>query len=112
MNRTGKAAADIFGSGKATPKKTAGKAPADTKRRPGRPAVHEDKWTKVTTVLFNRQIVYLDRLGAEIRAQTGAAVSRTVLIRALVDALEASGLDVTQTETEGELRELLTAKLK
>ena len=107
-SRTGKGAGDIFGA-KST---TAPKPKKDEKRRPGRPPIHEDAYTKVTTVLFNRQIVYLDRLGADIRVQTGAAMSRTVIIRALVDALEASGLDVTQTATEAELRELLTAKLK
>ena len=37
-------------------------------RRPGRPPVHEEAWTKVTVVLFNRQIVFLDRLAANIRA--------------------------------------------
>ena len=66
----------------------------------------------MTTVLFNRQIAYLDHLGADIRTQTGAAISRTEIIRALVDAMEGSGVDVTQTATETELRELLTAKLK
>ena len=109
-SRTGKKAADIFGAkaspkGKATTKET-------TKRRPGRPPTHEDAWTKVTTVLFNRQIAYLDRLGVDIRLNTGKPVNRTEIIRALVDALEGSGLDVTQTANEGELRELLTAKLK
>ena len=36
--------------------------PAVGKRRPGRPPVHDEAWTKVTVVLFNRQIVFLDRL--------------------------------------------------
>ena len=108
-SRTGKGTEDIFGAKSTAAAKAKGAA---GKRRPGRPPTHEDAYTKVTTVLFNRQIVYLDRLGADIRVQTGAAMSRTVIIRALVDALEASGLDVTHTATETELRELLTAKLK
>ena len=28
-------------------------------RKPGRPPVHDEAWTKVTVVLFNRQIVFL-----------------------------------------------------
>ena len=115
MNRTGKSGADIFGntSTKTTPKaKAATKVKTDGKRRPGRPPVHEDKWTKVTAVLFNRQIAYLDRLGADIRVHTGAAVSRTQLIRALIDALETSGLDVKGIQSEAELRNLVTEKLK
>ena len=83
-----------------------------SRRLPGRPPIHEDAWTKVTAVLFNRQIAHLDRLSADIRVHTGAAMSRSDIIRALIDALEASGLDVTQTATQDELRELLTAKLK
>ena len=57
------------------------------KRKPGRPPVHDEAWTKVTVVLFNRQIVFLDRLAANIRAQSGAAISRAQLIRALLDAV-------------------------
>lgn len=117
--RTGKKAADIFGGGKskaakakAAAKTPATKAPANGKRRPGRPATHEESWTKVTTVLFNRQIAYLDRLGADIRVHSGAAVSRTQLIRALIDALETSGMDVKGVRSEAELRDLVTAKLK
>ena len=116
-NRTGKSAEDIFGSSSTETKaaqeaKAASKTTADGKRRPGRPPIHKDAWTKVTAVLFNRQIAYLDRLSVDIRVQTGAAMSRTEIIRALVDALEGSDVDVTQTATEGELRELLTAKLR
>ena len=62
--------------------------PASGKRKPGRPPVHDEAWTKVTVVLFNRQIVFLDRLAANIRAQSGAAISRAQLIRSVVDALE------------------------
>ena len=116
--RTGKSAEDIFGKRPASKtkvapeKKAVPKAKVDSKRRPGRPPIHEDAWTKVTAVLFNRQIAHLDRLSADIRVHTGAAMSRSDIIRALIDALEASGLDVTQTATQDELRELLTAKLK
>ena len=56
-----------------------GRAPS-TKRRPGRPPIHDEAWTKVTVVLFNRQIVFLDRVAANIRAKSGAAISRAQLI--------------------------------
>jgi hypothetical protein len=72
--KTGKSATEIF-------------APSSrpTGKGPGRPPSHDEAWTKVTVVLFNRQIVFLDRLSANIRAKTGAAVSRAQLIRALID---------------------------
>lgn len=76
----------------------------------GRPATHE-KWTKVTVVLFDRQIVFLDRLANDIRAKSGAAIRRAEILRALVDALEAAEVDLTTAKSEDALKELLSARL-
>ena len=73
-------------------------------RRPGRPPVHDEAWTKVTVVLFNRQIVFLDRLAANIRAQSGAAISRAQLIRALLDAVADADVDLTTATSEADLK--------
>jgi len=54
--KTSKTRQDIF-----TPTRPGGRPLQG--RRPGRPPVHDEAWTKVTVVLFNRQIVFLDRLG-------------------------------------------------
>lgn len=62
-------------------------------------------------VLFDRQIVYLDRLAADIRAASGVAISRAHIIRALVDALGESDLDLTGTRSEADLRATLIARL-
>jgi hypothetical protein len=99
--QTSKAPADIF----APTTRNAGK------RGPGRPPVHDEAWTKVTVVLFNRQIVFLDRLAAAIRAQTGAAISRAQLIRALVDAAADADIDLTASRSEAELKETILARL-
>lgn len=80
------------------------------KRRGRRPS-HTEQWTKVTVVLFDRQIVFLDRLCADIRATSGVAVSRAHVIRALIDALTESDLDLTGTRSEAELRAIITARL-
>jgi hypothetical protein len=80
-------------------------------RRPGRPPVHEEAWTKVTVVLFNRQIVFLDRLAANIRAQSGAAISRAQLIRGLVDAVADADIDLTAATSEADLKTTLLARL-
>lgn len=94
------------------------KAPADifaptqkTRRGPGRPPVHDEAWTKVTVVLFNRQIVFLDRLAANIRAQSGAAISRAQLIRSLVDAVADADIDLTTSRSEPDLKATLLARL-
>ncbi len=81
------------------------------KRRPGRPPVHDEAWTKVTVVLFNRQIVFLDRLAANIRAQSGAAISRAQLIRALLDASSDADIDLTAATSEADLKATILARL-
>ena len=99
--KTAKPPADIFASTKK----------AAVKRGPGRPPVHDEAWTKVTVVLFNRQIVFLDRLASNIRAQSGAAISRAQLIRALVDAVSDADIDLTASRSELDLKATLLARL-
>lgn len=88
-----------------------GRAGTPERRGPGRPPVHEEAWTKVTVVLFDRQIAFLDRLAANIRAQSGAAISRAQLIRALVDAVSEADIDLTASTSEADLRATLLARL-
>jgi len=102
--RIGKSGDDIF-----VPHSD-GAASAGPKKRGRRPS-HTEHWTKVTVVLFDRQIVFLDRLGADIRAASGVAISRAHVIRALIDALSESDLDLTGTRSEGDLKAILTARL-
>src|SRR6476469_4010949 len=81
------------------------------KRKPGRPPVHDEAWTKVTVVLFNRQIVFLDRLAANIRAQSGAAISRAQLIRDLLDAVADADVDLTTATSEIDLKTTILSRL-
>jgi hypothetical protein len=85
--------------------------PAHARRGPGRPPVHDEDWTKVTVVLFNRQIVFLDRMAANIRASSGAAISRAQLIRALVDAVTDADIDLTAARSEADLKATILARL-
>jgi hypothetical protein len=86
-------------------------ANADKPKKRGRRPSHTEHWTKVTVVLFDRQIVFLDRLGADIRAASGVAISRAHVIRALIDALSESDLDLTGARSEADLKAILTARL-
>lgn len=79
-------------------------SPPPATRWPGRPPVHTEEWSKVTVVLLNRQIVFLDRLASDARAATGAVLKRAEIIRALVDNLAQSGIDVSSVHSEAELR--------
>lgn len=83
----------------------------DPPKKRGRRPSHTEHWTKVTVVLFDRQIVFLDRLGADIRAASGVAISRAPVIRALIDALSESDLDLTGARSEADLKAILTARL-
>jgi len=100
--RSAKPSTDIFAPTRRT---------VAAKRKPGRPPVHEEAWTKVTVVLFNRQIVFLDRLAANIRAHSGAAISRAQLIRALLDAVADADVDLTAARSENDLKATILARL-
>lgn len=70
----------------------------------GRPPVHAEAYSKATVILLNRQIVYLDRLSADIRASSGTVVKRAEIIRALIDALSALDLDLRDVRSEADLK--------
>jgi hypothetical protein len=102
--RIGKSGDDIFVG---RPDNSEVRLPKKRGRRPS----HTEQWTKVTVVLFDRQIVFLDRLCADIRATSGVAVSRAHVIRALIDGLSESDIDLTGTRSEADLRALISARL-
>ncbi len=103
--KIGKTARDIFAATTAAP------APPEAARpSPGRPALHEEAWSKVTVVLLNRHIVFLDRLATNIRERTGTAIKRAEIIRALIDVLAESDLDLTSATSAAELKALLATR--
>jgi len=61
---------------------------------------------------MDREIVLLDRLVADIRAANGAGISRAHLIRALIEALAESDIDLTACRTESELAEAFTQRFR
>ena len=96
----GKKSTDIF-----TP------ADQDERRGPGRPVIHDEAWTKASVVMMDRQLVYLDELAIEMRKASGAVIRRAEIIRALVDALAESGVDVSGATSEADLKNILTRHL-
>jgi hypothetical protein len=70
--RLGKSGEEIFSG-------PSGDSSASPPKRRGRRPSHTEHWTKVTVVLFDRQIVFLDRLSADIRSASGVAISRAIL---------------------------------
>jgi len=82
-----------------------------TKAGPGRPPVHSETWSKVSVVLFDRQIHHLDRLAIDIRGKTGKVLNRAEIIRALIDGLIDSGMDITAAASEADLRGRVARRL-
>jgi hypothetical protein len=78
---------------------------------PGRPPVHHESWSKVSVVLFDRQVVHLDRLATANRGKTGKLLNRAEIIRALIDGLIDSGMDITGAESERDLRGRVARRL-
>ena len=62
-------------------------------------------------VLFDRQIHDLDRLSKDIRTKNGKAMNRAEIIRALIDGLIESGMDVTTSGSEADLRARVARRL-
>src|SRR5881409_2746860 len=77
----------------------------------GRPPVHQETWSKVSVVLFDRQILHLDRLATEIRSRNGKVLNRAEIIRALIDGLIDSGMDITGVSSEADLRARVARRL-
>src|SRR5689334_11374551 len=85
--------------------------PAPEGRKRGRRRSHAEPWTKVTVVLMDSEVLFLDRLAADIRASSGATITRAHLIRALVDALAASDLDLTTSRSQKDLVRAVSERL-
>jgi hypothetical protein len=66
----------------------------------------------VSVVLFDRQIVRLDAAARVIRKKTGNALTRAAMIRALIDGVLDSGLELTTITSESDLRQRLARLLR
>jgi hypothetical protein len=78
---------------------------------PGRPPVHSETWSKVSVVLFDRQILHLDHLTTDFRGKSGKFLNRAEIIRALIDGLIDSGMDITTAGSEADLRARVARRL-
>lgn len=123
--RMGKSGDSIFSKGSSveqeksietTPKAKESPSPKTNEAEPhqsrGRPAVHTESWTKVTVVLLDRQIHWIDNLASEIRLNTKAALSRAEILRVMVDAVAESGIDLSHVQSDYEAKAMLLSRLK
>lgn len=106
--KTGKSALDIFSPTIIAPAPSV----APVAELAAEPRTALEDWSKVTVVLLNRQVVFLDRLAATIRENTGSTVKRAEILRALVDALAESGLDLSYATSESAIKAALLGRLE
>jgi len=85
--------------------------PAAVEVKRGRPIEHKEGWSKVTVVLLDKQIHWLDQLASTIRLNTKAAISRAELIRAAIAAIEESEIDLSNIGSEQGIKDILLGKL-
>ena len=79
------------------------------KREQERPVVAQpDSWAKITVVLLDRHVAYLDRIAVDIRLQFGFAISRAELIRALIEAASRSGIVLSDASNIKEMIAMLS----
>jgi hypothetical protein len=85
--------------------------PEIEKPRPvGRP--RQGAMTTIPVPMPGAAVRFLDQLRIDIQANTGKRIPRAGLIRAIVSAVEASGIDLTRVPSEEELQRILTDRLK
>jgi hypothetical protein len=79
---------------------------------PGRPRVHAEKWSKVSVVLFERQVHHLDQLSRKARRNGHKSINRACLIRGLIDGMIKSGLDLSAYPSELHVSEDVAMRLR
>lgn len=72
-------------------------------QRLGRATLPE-KYTKATVPLFDRQIAALDEMRAAIKRSSGASVMRAEIIRATLDVVLETELDLSSVRAEPEFK--------
>lgn len=82
------------------------------KRPPGRPIKRGEEWRPVQVVLYRSGLDFLTRVEAGVRLAQATNIQRSEIIRAILDGVEASGLDLTHCANEAAIRELVAASLK
>jgi hypothetical protein len=68
----------------------------NVERQYGRPVTLTEPWEKITVVMSDRHVGYLDVMSVLIRMRHHKAISRAEIIRALVEFMGRSRIDFTQ----------------
>ncbi len=95
------------------PKRTTRAATTETApRRIGRPAIERERTIKAGVVFLARHLGALDRLALDIRDASGKTITRSDVLRGIVEGVIASKLDLTQALSETEIAEVIATRLR
>lgn len=112
MGKVGKGVGDIFGKA-SKPSKAKKEAEAEhPPKRVGRPKVHTEETLKTVITIRKNQLLWLDHLALEVRANSDQIIDRGLLIRAFIDAVLESGIDLSGIANEEGAKEIIVKKLK
>lgn len=76
----------------------------------GRPIVHTEPYSKISVVMAEHHVNFLDLVTLCIRAKhPGRAVSRAEIVRAFIEFMKQSGIDFAQFSNADEMTEYLVA---
>jgi hypothetical protein len=81
-------------------------------RSVGRPRTRTEAVGRIPLEIPIRQITYLDTISTTIRSRSGTIIKRVDLLRAMLDAIEGSSIDLTTATSRDDLREIIAAHLK
>jgi hypothetical protein len=78
----------------------------------GRQVVHTEPWTKVTLVMLDRDVAYVDVVTVLIRLRHHRAMSRAEILRGLIEFMKRSLIDFSRFATAAEMTEYLAAHFR
>jgi hypothetical protein len=82
--------------------------PASVPAQVGRPVVHTEPWAKITVVMLDHQVAYLDLVSICVRLAHHSVIPRAELVRAFIEFMERSGIDFSQFATEADIVDYMT----
>ncbi len=74
----------------------------------GRRRVHTEPWTKVSVMMEEHHVTYLNLVSMFMRVRHHRTVARAEIVRAFVEFMERSGIDFTQFASIEEMTAYLT----
>jgi len=70
------------------------------------------EFTKISATLRLKNVVWLDRLCADIREHTGSLIDRGTVLRGVLAAIHESGIDLGICGSEEQIAETIAKKLR